>query len=624
MERVAKHLRGFLIAGYLTGAVVISLLLSFLLRFEFTLPAEEASNLRFGLYTALGIKLLVFYFMDVHRGWLTIPGFADFRRIALSSLIASMLFSGMIVLTGRASFPRSVLVIDLFLVIAVLCGPRMLFRLYSEVSQMPQGPTKNVLIYGAGSAGMALAREILYNPSLGCRLVGFLDDDWMKHHETVMGYPVVGGGRDLAKILKAKSGSSESIDQVLIAMPSADPALLRKSISYCRQAGLPCKTLPSLGELLSSRGLGIQIRDISPDDLLFRDPVHLDEYQIRQSLRGKCVMVTGAAGSIGSELSRQIASFEPSTLVLFDQAESPLYSIDLELRNKYPRLHIVPLVADVRSFDEVASAIGNYEVEAIFHAAAYKHVPLMENHVIEAMRNNVIGTFNVAEAAVRFKVKSFVLISSDKAVNPTNVMGATKRACELICSSYRSSTRFTSVRFGNVLGSNGSVVPLFKAQIAAGGPITVTDQEITRYFMTVSEAVQLVLQASTMGKGSEIFVLDMGKPVKIVDLAKNLIHLAGLIPGQDIQIKFTGLRPGEKLYEELISEGENILPTSHEKIRIFRGEPLDADEIIRWVDELQLIIYQRNATEAIRHLKSLVHEYQVGEIHLRKAVVAVG
>ena len=355
-----------------------------------------------------------------------------------------------------------------------------------------------------------------------------------------------------------------------------------------------------------------QVRNLSVQDLLGRQPVRLDEAHVQASIAGRSVLVTGAAGSIGSELCRQVARFEPACLVAFDQAESDLFRIENELREKYPELELVTALGDIRDTDRLSEVLQRHGVESIFHAAAYKHVPMMESHVLEAVRNNILGTWNLVRAARSQNVRSLLMISSDKAVNPICVMGATKRVCERIVSARRpgnGQTKCVSVRFGNVLGSNGSVVPIFQAQIAAGGPIKVTHPEARRYFMTISEAVSLVVQASTKSQGSEIFVLDMGEPIRIVDLAENMIRLAGKVPYEDIDIQFTGLRPGEKLIEEISGKSEGLLATSMEKMQVIREQPLVWDRIDGWIDELKDLIAARQEREIIAHLQKLVPEY---------------
>lgn len=423
---------------------------------------------------------------------------------------------------------------------------------------------------------------------------------------------MLGRGRDAATIVSRERLFGNPIEEIVIAIPSASGTENKEAVANCRAAGVPCKIVPSVGELLSGRVLTKQIREVSVLDLLGREPIRLDEAPILASLQGKVVMVTGGGGSIGSELCRQVARFQPKRIVVFDQAESDLFRIEMELRESFPNLDFSPQIGDITDEARLHEVIRGHSVDSIFHAAAYKHVPMMEAHVVEAVKNNVIGTYNLAEAARRHGVERFLMISSDKAVNPTNIMGLTKRVSELIVSSYRESetgTRFASVRFGNVLGSNGSVIPLFQQQIASGGPVTVTHPEVKRYFMTIPEAVQLVLQASPMGHGSEIFELDMGAPIKIADLARNMIRLSGLDPDRDIEIRYTGLRPGEKLYEELAGVNENLVPTQHEKIKVFCGQPLGYAKAQQWIAELRELLRIRDELEILDHLRGLVPEY---------------
>jgi FlaA1/EpsC-like NDP-sugar epimerase len=396
-------------------------------------------------------------------------------------------------------------------------------------------------------------------------------------------------------------------------MPSATGRQMREAHASCRAAGISCETVPGLADLLNGRYLTDQIRSISLEDLLGREQIRLEQDRIQASIAGNSILITGAAGSIGSELCRQTASFRPRIMVLLDRGESDLFKIDQELRKLHPDLVIIPIIGDIRDAVTIEEVLQTYSTKSIYHAAAYKHVPMMESHVLEAVRNNVIGTWNLVKIAQKCKVANFLMISTDKAVNPTSMMGATKRVAELIVSAASNEpnniTNFVSVRFGNVLGSNGSVVPTFQAQIAARGPVTVTHPEMRRYFMSIREAVQLVLQASTMGKGSEIFVLDMGEPVRILDLAYNMIQLAGLVPEEDIEIRFTGVRPGEKLFEEISMNGENMLPTYHEKIRIFAGAAVNHKAVAKWVSQLELLISQRDVLKIQSHLAALVPEY---------------
>jgi FlaA1/EpsC-like NDP-sugar epimerase len=533
-------------------------------------------------------------------------------------VVASAGFAAVVLLGIGTAFPRSIYIIDFVLCFLMTAGARFAVRLYIEGIRDRSSKTggKGLLIYGAGGAGRMLLREIRSNSSLGYDVIGFLDDDTKLRAAVLMNVRVLGTGRDAADIVDRhnRRKRSRKIEEIVIAMPSASGRQMREAVANCRAAGVTCKTIPGIGELLQGKVLSAQIRNVSLDDLLGREQVRLEEDRIHESIAGRSVLITGAGGSIGSELCRQAARFNPAKLIAFDQGETELFRIDLELREKYPALWVVAEVGDIRDAERVAEVIRKHSVDSIFHAAAYKHVPMMEAHVIEAVKNNILGTWNLVKAACEYRVSNFLMISSDKAVNPTSIMGATKRIAELIVSADSDrgpqTTRFVSVRFGNVLGSNGSVVPVFQAQIAAGGPVTVTHPEVRRYFMSVREAVQLVLQASTMGKGSEIFVLDMGEMVRIIDLAKNMIRLAGLVPDEDIEIRVIGLRPGEKLYEELMTEGENILPTHHEKIKIFRGLQVNRGLLEAWLLQLELLLEKRDPTLVINHLKELVPEYQ--------------
>src|ERR1051326_9118343 len=622
MRYISEKFRNSLIFGTLTLSIAFSVIASFLLRFDFQVPPSERLDLVLGLAICAPLKLIAFYFARLHRGWWTTVGIRDLKRIFAANVIASTVVVFTMMLVHGSRYPRSAYVIDLVLCFAAISGFRLLLRVVHEARQQRNLPTttKNVLIYGAGWAGTSVAREIYGNPRLNMRVLGFLDDDSNKQNEMVAGIPVVGPGRDAIRIVHDAARRGRKIDEILIAMPSANGKQMHNAVANCRAAHVPFRTLPDMGNLLLESVLTSQIRPVSVEDLLSREPVQLDEVGIADAFAGKVVLVTGAAGSIGSEICRQIAAIGPQKLVALDQAESELFKIDLELRKRFPEVALSAQIGDIRDAARVEEIIRKYHVECIFHAAAYKHVPLMEDHVTEAAQNNVLGTWNMAEAASRLKVKTFVMISSDKAVNPTNVMGATKRAAELIVCGFANRenniTKFVSVRFGNVLASNGSVVPLFQAQIAQGGPITVTHPEMRRYFMTVREAVQLVLQASIMGKGSEVFVLDMGEPVRILDLARNMIRLSGLEPDEDIEIRFTGLRPGEKLFEELLTDSEDILPTYHEKIKIFGGPSRSHVSMRRWISELGGHIAKQDDRAIIRSLVEVVPEYQVSGRHV--------
>jgi FlaA1/EpsC-like NDP-sugar epimerase len=458
-------------------------------------------------------------------------------------------------------------------------GIRFLIRLSYNMELVPKESVtkrKSTLVIGAGDAGAIIAKEMKKRPETGYQPIGFIDDDESKKGKYIYNIPVLGSRKDIPKIVESKN-----IEQILIALPSVDEKDRMEIMNICSATGCKLKTLPGIYELIDEDVSISQVRDVEIDDLLGRNPIKLNTDEIAVYLKNKVVLVTGGGGSIGSELCRQIARFSPKELLILDDYENGAYDIQMELNFKHPEVKKEVIIANIREKSRLEEIFSRYNIDVVFHAAAHKHVPLMEDNPKEAIKNNVFGTLNLAECADRYKVKKFVQISTDKAVNPTNIMGATKRVCEMIIQSIdrKSSTEFVAVRFGNVLGSNGSVIPLFKQQIKDGGPVTVTHPDIIRYFMTISEAAQLVIQAGAMAQGGEIFILDMGKPVKIVDLAKNLIRLSGFEPDKDIKIKFTGLRPGEKLYEELLMDEEGLKSTAHSKIFIGKPGEYDFEEL---------------------------------------------
>ena len=464
---------------------------------------------------------------------------------------------------------------------------------------------------------MSLLTEIRNNSSLPYGVVGFIDDDAKKAKLVVHGMKVLGNRERLAATAR-----KHRVDTVLIAIPSASGQQMTRILRRCQEAGVSYKTIPGLGEIIKANNLSKQIRDVSVEDLLGRNPARLNEKEISGKLEGKVILVTGAGGSIGSELCRQIARFRPKTIVGYEISENALFHLDLEMREYFPGVLFHPEIGSVQRPERLAEVLDHYHPSILYHAAAYKHVPMMEAHMFEALENNVFGTYMTALAAAEHGVEDFVMISTDKAIRPTSIMGVTKRVAELAVNSLQNGrTRFACVRFGNVLGSNGSVIPLFKKQIAAGGPVTVTHPEMQRYFMTIPEASQLVLQASAMGRGGEIFVLDMGEPVKIVDLARNLILLSGLRPDEDIRIEFTGIRPGEKLYEELHTFEESTLPTRHEKVKIFAGPSLAYGEMTGFLETLRQICVARDVAQLILQLKEIVPEYNPSAHVLQRALV---
>jgi FlaA1/EpsC-like NDP-sugar epimerase len=584
-----------------TLAAMLAWSFSYLLRFDFDLPANFAAELRQTLFFVVPLQVIIFWQFNLYRGMWRYASTTDLRRIFLAVMLSAaviplvfwMLRLGLVV-------PRSVLVINPLLLILMMGGSRFVYRMWKE-----HGLYRNlklngepVLVLGAGDAAVTLSKDLAM--SSDWRLVGFLDDDTNKHGRTLNGIKVLGALGELPQWV-----SRLDVSQAIIAMPSGSHQERKRAIKICNEAGVKVLTVPSFDDLLSGRVSISQLRPVELDDLLGRDPVTLDDAGLHELLTGKTVLVTGAGGSIGSELCRQLARFNPGRLMLFEQSEFALYTIEQELRAVRPGLVCDFLIGDVRDSSRLDEVMGQHRIAVVFHAAAYKHVPLMEQHnAWQAIRNNVQGTWAVARAAQSHGVSKFVMISTDKAVNPANVMGASKRLAEMVCQALQPScaTRFVMVRFGNVLGSTGSVIPKFREQIAAGGPITVTHPEITRYFMSIPEAAQLVLQAGLMGMGGEIFVLDMGEPVKIVDLAKDLIRLSGLSE-DDIRIEFTGLRPGEKLYEELLADNEHTLPTPHPKLRIAQAREVDT----AWMEGVMAWAGSNIAQDDAEVKRALVH-----------------
>ena len=502
---------------------------------------------------------------------------------------------------------EGVIMLDLFTTIMLLSGLRMLVRLYhEEFFSETRGSSRRFLIIGAGNAGEALLREMLRRNDVQYEVVGFIDDNPAKVGMSIHGISVLGNVDQLPEICK-----KNNIDEIAIAIPSASRKQLRRVVQVCEGTKLRFSTIPSLTDIASGKLQVSQMRDVDINDLLGRDVVKLDLDEIEKFLKDRVILVTGAGGSIGSEMCRQVCAFGPKLLLLVEQAENPLFFIEGELRRNYPGVKLSAIICDITDKTRVEQIFSDYRPEVIIHAAAHKHVPLMEVNPGEAVKNNVLGTRTVADAADAFGAASFVMISTDKAVNPTSIMGSTKRVAEMYIQDLNSTsnTRFVTVRFGNVLGSNGSVVPIFKQQIAVGGPVTVTHPDMRRYFMTIPEASQLVLQAATMGEGGEIFVLDMGEPVKILDLARELITLSGFRPGEDIEIEFAGLRPGEKLFEELSIEGEDMLPTKHPKIAVWRNIPKDRQTLRDSIERLIATAPTQDHKKIVEAIRQLVTEY---------------
>ncbi len=571
-------------------AAALAWALAYVLRFNLEMPPDYMAEMWLTLAWVVPLQGLVFWRFGLYRGVWRYASINDLRRILLAVLLAAACIPLMFwMLRLNAVVPRSVLLLYPLLLMLMMGGSRLIYRLWKEQSLYSDIKLQGepVLVLGIDDAAVNLSKEMARSQTW--RVMGFLGGDEASRGRTLNGIEILGTLDELPQWAERMA-----IKQVIIAMPNATHQQRKDAISLCNQAGVKALTVPSFDDLLSGRVAISQLRAVMLDDLLGRDPVQLDAAGLHTFLTNKIVMVTGAGGSIGSELCRQIAHFEPHSLLLFEASEFALYNMEQELSYTFPLLRIVCLAGDVRDTARLEQVFAEFKPAVVFHAAAYKHVPLMELHNSwQAIRNNVFGTWCVASAAQHHGVEKFVLISTDKAVNPTNVMGATKRLAEMVCQCLQQrpsstslpegegGTQFVIVRFGNVLGSTGSVIPKFREQIAKGGPVTVTHPDITRYFMSIPEAVQLVLQAGLMGQGGKIFVLDMGEPVKIVDLARELIRLSGL-KEEDIQIEFTGLRAGEKLYEELLADSEHTLETLHPKLRIAQARDVDA----AWVNEL--------------------------------------
>ncbi len=563
---------------------------------------EQALN---SLLLVIPVQAAVFWLFGLYRGVWRFASLPDMIRIGKAVFSGLLIITVLLWLTRNFSgVPRSVPVLYGILLMIFLSLPRMVYRFIKDQGSR-SASAQRVLIVGAGSAGEMLARDLLRDPQRAYLPLAFVDDDPAKRGREIHGVRVLGECRKLPRIARKLA-----VDLVMLAVPSADKAQMQRIIDYVEETGLPFRTVPPLKELMSGNVRVDQLREVSIEDLLGRDPVALDWQAIREGLEGKAVLVTGAGGSIGSELCRQLAALGVSRLVLAENSEFNLFRIENELREHDPQLALHPHLADVTDARVVDLLFRKYRPQVVFHAAAYKHVPLLEHQLREAMHNNVLGTRNVALAADHWQAEEFVLISTDKAVNPANIMGASKRAAEIYCQNLndRSGTSFITVRFGNVLGSTGSVVPLFKEQIKKGGPVRVTHPDIERYFMTTREACQLIMQASVLGQGGEIFVLDMGQPVRIQYLAEQLIRLSGKKPGEDIAIEYIGLRPGEKLYEELFHEQESLQPTAHEKILRARYRPVKWEQLKAIMEETEKACLSHDCDSLSKLLTQLVPE----------------
>jgi FlaA1/EpsC-like NDP-sugar epimerase len=590
--------------------IVASNYISFWLRFDGEIPPAESEIWLKMIPWLVVIRGLSFVPFRLYEGLWRYTGIWDLRNIIIAVAVSTSLFFLIVHSAfGIVSYPRSILIIDSLMLISFMGGIRLARRLYQDFITGASG--KRLLIYGAGDSGELIARDIRNNTGkYEWRVVGFLDDDKAKRGRRIHGVKVLGTRKDIHSIIQ-----SAKPDEILIAIPGASGAMLRELIRLLEPFKVPIKILPSLnggqnGSLTFSR-----VRQISFEDLLDRASVGLELDALGELVRGKTVLVTGAGGSIGSELCRQIARYDPGMLLMLDKSESALYGIDMELGQKLPALNRAAILGDIKHTSSLKELFSLYTPQVLFHAAAYKHVPMIEHYPEEGVLNNVTGTYRLAQLAIESKIERFIFISTDKAVNPTNVMGATKRLCEmyiqaLVQDGANGATLFTAVRFGNVLGSNGSVVPLFLQQIDNGGPVTVTHPDVTRYFMTIPEAVQLVLRAAMLSKGGEIFVLEMGEQIKLVNMARHLIRICGLVPEKDVPINFIGLRPGEKLREELVAMDETQEPSSVEKIFVVRsGWNPSLDFLTRKIAELERAAIG-GSDSVIRRLRDIVPTFR--------------
>ncbi|NLT23747.1 MAG: polysaccharide biosynthesis protein [Syntrophorhabdus sp.] len=583
---------------------------AYYLRFNFDIPKINFAMFLNTLPVLIVFRVACFFVFGLYSGVWRYASMNDLIRILKATVLSSLLFSVYVGFVYHfIDFPRSVFVIDWFIILTLVGGSRFLYRLFREFYPVRSTRSrKKVLIIGAGRAGEMILREMNQSAQIGYEPVGFLDDDRAKKGQRIHGVSVLGKIDDLVKIT-AKKEAQEAV----VAIPSLTGKEMRRIVRLCDEAGISCKTVPAISDILNGSVHVNQIREIRIEDVLGREHVELNREQIREYLTGKRVLVTGAAGSIGSELCRQIMKMEPEQLILYERVENELYRINMEFGQVYDGKPYAMILGDILDTDRLARVMESFRPQVVFHAAAYKHVPIMESHPLEALRNNIQGTYNVVRASLDSGVEKFVLISTDKAVAPANVMGATKRVAELICQGMngQGGTRFIAVRFGNVLGSAGSVIPLFQEQILRGGPVTVTDAEMTRYFMSIPEAAQLVMQAGAMGKGGEIFVLDMGEPVRILDLAHDMIRLMGLKIGDDIDIVFTGLRPGEKLHEELVSCEEESARTMHGKITMVKSPPVDWPRLRTDIEDKVLGIRSEDPAVILDTLNTLIKSYTV-------------
>ncbi len=587
-----------------------SVIASYFIRFNFKMLAKEAGEIPKVLLIIVSIRFITFIIAKTYSGIIRYTNTRDTVRLFLVIFSGSILFLFINIIsyfffTHNFIIPASVIIIDFMFTIVAMISFRILVKITYLELQNPTKAKTNVIIYGAGESGIITKRALDRDAGMKYKVIAFIDDDPKKTGMTMEGMPIYSSDK-LENLLKTKT-----IAHVIISIQKLH-SLKKKEISeLCLQYNTKVLVVPPVNKWINGELSFKQIKKINIDDLLGRDVIKLDEKELFSQLSNKTVLITGAAGSIGSEIARQITSFSPKKIILLDQAETPLFHIDLEMQEKFKNANYEIVLGDIRNKERMERIFANFKPDHVYHAAAYKHVPMMENNPSESILTNVEGTKILADLSIRFEVEKFVMISTDKAVNPTSIMGASKRIAEIYTQSLNqlNKTKFITTRFGNVLGSSGSVIPLFKEQIEKGGPITITDPNITRYFMTIPEACRLVLEAGAIGKGGEIFIFDMGKSVKIVDLAKKMIQLSGLTLGKDIQITYVGLRPGEKLYEELLNNKENTLPTHHPQIMIAKEIEWDLTKISNDLNELIELFISQNNTRIVKKMKEMIPEF---------------
>lgn len=586
-----------------------SMMLAYQLRFNFRVPESEIALWKVTIPFLLSVRLLSFVFSRIYQGIIRYTNTRDALRVFFT-VTAGSLFLGLINIVSYSTagfflIPYSIIIIDYFTTVFSLTAFRILVKSVYQELRNPSRDKQSIIIYGAGESGLITKRALDRDAGSNYKVIGFIDDDETKKGKTVEGVRIH-PPHDLEELLK-----ENEVAQLIISIQNINPSKKQGIIEKCLSYDVNILNVPPVNNWINGELSYKQIKHIRIEDLLERDPIRLDLDLIREQLTDKVILITGAAGSIGSEIARQILRFHPKYLVMLDQAESPLYELELEVKEKFNFHNFETVIADIRQYERMERVYDYFKPEVVFHAAAYKHVPVMEHNPSEAILTNVQGTKILADLACKYKVDKFVMVSTDKAVNPTSIMGATKRIAEIYCQSLNSvgPSKFVTTRFGNVLDSNGSVIPRFKKQIENGGPVTVTHPDITRFFMTIPEACQLVLEAGAMGNGGEIFIFDMGKSIRIADLARKMIRLSGLTVGKDIQIQFTGLRPGEKIYEELLADKETTLPTHHEKIMIARVRSYQFEQIKKDINELIGLFKLQDNEAIVAKMKLIVPEY---------------